>query len=165
MPDEPSHQSAAKELSSSRLLAEKNQTKQIHFILDSWLLTSTLSRNPAVFLVSAHSHLKQLWHASSSLLQLPSTHLTPTPVEDLTQFCWKNKRFQIRSLESPTIKLQAPALISIFPFSLLLPGRGDPPPMKAKLPTCALDPPQSISDPSKGRKRRTARNNFPPLYF
>lgn len=134
----------------------------MYFVLDSWLLASMLPRNPAIFLLSVHSQLRQLFHSCSSLHQL-SQH-TPGPQPHLmtsVNFAGKTNTFSKELLKIPPSGYKP---LPRFPFSFpfLLPKRGAPPPAKAKSPTCALDLPQSIYDPFKGSK---CRNNFPPLYL
>lgn len=123
------------------------------------------AQKSSVFLVSVHSPLRRCFTSALFSFNHPNTHLTLTSADDLTQFCWENKSHSIRALRSPTIKLQTSASIPIFPFSLLLPGRGAPLPIKAKPPTHALDPLQSTLTHSRGEGWGIAGNHFPSLYL
>lgn len=96
-------QTPTKEPNTSRILVEKNQTKQVYFILDSLLLTSMLLRNAAVFCKCAPSSQSTVSH----LLFSPST----TPDYNLTQCCWENKSL----FKNLSLFLKALQMSSLFP--------------------------------------------------
>lgn len=88
----------------------------MYFVLDSWLLTSMLPRNPAIFLLSVHSQLRQLFHSCSSLHQL-SQH-TPGPQPHLMtsdNFAGKTNTFSKELLKVPPSGYKP---LPWFPFSL-----------------------------------------------